>query len=289
MLTNFSLLKQGSKLLASKGFEASDKEAEILLLYAIKKTNIELLGILNQPVNQNDVSLFFSYLKRRLRNEPLEYITKNVFFLNNEYVVTKGVLIPRPETEELCIRSFNFLDPFYQKYQKGCVFEVGFGTGVLAIEHAKRYNNWTVYAWDISKKAYYTALRNKEKHNALNLNLIQKNFFRDPLPDSLVNNFDFVFLVSNPPYIKLTDIPFLEASVRDFEPKSALNGGFSGLVFYKRILRKYLKSKVSLLFEIGYNQKNDLIKFLIKNEIKNWKFYSDFSGHDRVLLVDNHS
>ncbi len=237
-----------------------------------KKSDIEYLkkyykGNINEAVKRLDAG------------EPVQYIVGNVDFYGYELDVNKNVLIPRRETEELVEevikRSKNFNNPI--------IIDVGTGSGSIAIALSKELK-CHVYASDISNKALLVAKKNVKKTNSL-VTLYQGNM----LEPYIKNSIKVDIIVSNPPYIDLTEE--IQKVVKDNEPHVALYAKNNGLEFYESILKdakKILNDKFLIAFEIGEKQADDVkdiaFKYLgnVKVEIK-----KDLSLRNRMVFVYN--
>ena len=146
---------------------------------------------------------------------------------------------------------------------------------------AKYVPNAVVYAVDISEKALEVAMDNARRLKA-NVKFIKSNLFKD------LKEMKFDIIVSNPPYIKKDDIQFLSDEVQK-EPEIALDGGYDGLDFYRKISRQaieYLKFGSYLCFEIGFDQKIDVIDIIEKEEHYTGTYCKkDLYGNDRIIVT----
>jgi len=204
-------------------FGVSRPEAELIVAALLERPRFELYyqGELG-PADRARLTLRLRQLKNGI---PLEYITKKVQFIDRQLEIHPGVFIPRLETEyftELIIK----LTPF----EPLNILEVGTGCGAIAITLAGSFPRARIVATDISDRALANARANIEKfHLSDRIDLVQTD-----LDQGLVGQFDLI--VSNPPYVPAERIPTLPKSVREFEPIRALNGGFGGIRFIKRLI-----------------------------------------------------
>ncbi len=206
-------------------------------------------------------------------------------FRESVYKVGPGVLIPRPETELLIESAMDFLEQ-HQWEDSGFIgIELGTGSGIISIELAKKYPKTAFYSWEKSKTAYRYASINKTHHRTENLTLHLGNFFHQKsLWEPLFHTGKPVLFLSNPPYIPTEDIKHLDAHVKNFEPKTALDGGKSGLVFYKKIVQQLCEfENTGFVMEIGIHQEQLLRSVLEKKGVKDFKFEMDFQGIPRIL------
>ena len=208
---------------------------------------------------------------------PLQYIINKQEFMKLDFYVDSNVLIPQPDTEVLVEEVLDILE---KNEEKKSVFDLCTGSGVIGISIAK-YTASQVTMSDISKNALEIA--NK---NAINNEVIDKcKFVLSDMFENIEEKFDII--VSNPPYIRTNVIHSLDKEVQN-EPNLALDGGENGLKFYKIIAEnayKYLNEDGMLALEIGYDQKEEVIK-LLELEEKYTEIYSkkDLSGNDRIIV-----
>ncbi|WP_455258706.1 peptide chain release factor N(5)-glutamine methyltransferase [Peptoniphilus asaccharolyticus] len=222
-------------------------------------------------ISIDDEKKFFEILERRKNGEPLQYILGHQFFYKYDFIVDEHVLIPRYDTEisvEALLKVAKAGDE---------VLEIGCGTGCVSISLALECPNLNIDCVDISEYALQNTLKNVEKYNCKNINVIKSDLYQN-----IDKKYDIIY--SNPPYIPTEDIKDLQKEVQH-EPMLALDGGADGLDIYKRIVKdldKYLKDKGFLILEIGYDQANDLVKLL---KDYNTCVLKDLSGHDRVVIA----
>lgn len=219
---------------------------------------------------------------------PLQYITHNQYFYNEKYYVDENVLIPRSDSEILVEKAIEYI----QKESLKNVIDLCTGSGALGISIAKNSNIDKMTLIDISLQALKIANRNirlngvNNKVITLNSDLLQNKIIeiekQENIEDKRVD-----MIVSNPPYIKTNVLPSLDEQVKK-EPKLALDGGETGLDFYIRIIeqaKRVLKPNGILIFEIGYDQLNDLKEIISKNnEYKLLESVKDYGGNDRVVI-----
>jgi len=266
-----TLLKQSSKILKSANIEYASKEAQLLLMHFLKKD--ELWIILNR-YNYIDISdEFFSWVERRSKNEPLEYIVKKVSFYSNEFFIDYGALIPRPETELLIDEVLKNVD----KDKEILFAEVGVGSGIISIMLAKHLLNAKFIAIDISKDALKIAKKNIELFN-----LEDRIELREcSLLDCVDEKIDY--LVSNPPYIQ--NGVKLDSNL-SYEPQNALFGGEIGDEIIKQLLDEVLKRNIKFFTcEMGYDQKSKIQNYLKNSKFSSLNFYEDLSGFDRGFTL----
>jgi len=247
------------------------KEAQLLLMDHLGCDALYLLLHQEEEIELNTTLL--QKLKRRMENEPLEYITQKVSFYAEEFYIDPGALIPRPETELL-------IDEVKKRVLVDTTFtfcEVGIGSGIISIILAKHFPNATFIATDISEKALDVARKNIEKHHLKG----KIKLYHTSLLDGVEENIDY--LVSNPPYIKNG---FVVESNLSYEPQNALFGGEEGSELIFALLDETLKRGINFFScEIGYDQKDTITKYLQNKSYKELSFYKDYSGFDRGFTL----
>lgn len=218
-------------------------------------------------------------LDRIRQQEPWEYIRGYAYFRGERYIVNRNTLIPRIETEQLVDIAISLIKE--NSYSK--VFDIGTGTGCIIISLAKeidnRENRISFVAADISTHALDIA-----KQNASNLKVKNINF----KSENLINKFwlsNESLIIANLPYIPSKMYQELQPSVKDYEPKIALEGGRDGLSYYKKLFSIIEKSEkeVDLLIEIEPTTLSAFKKILENKQIK--KIYKDYRGKKRFLLI----
>ena len=264
-----------------KAFNDDVSTLRAFLFELCNEFDINLYLEKDNEADERVVNKFNAGVKRLLNDEPLNYVLGYSYFYGYKMIVSKDVLIPRFETEELVGKVLAFYDEFFPK-QEVEVADVGTGSGAIAIALKKEEPRMKLYATDISKDALEVA-RENAKINDADITFLQGSML-DPL---IENNIKLDILVSNPPYIKLDEV--LETSVKDYEPHVALFGGEDGLKFYREIFKKankVLKDKALMFFEIGYDQKENLTN-LARQYFKNAEInvFKDINNKDRMLMI----
>lgn len=242
-------------------------------LLGIEKSKILLSDF---EVNQSDIDTVNSAVSRRKLGEPLQYILGKWDFYDMSFLVGKGVLIPRPETELLVDFALNILTD----NKKTVIYDLCAGSGCIGLTVAYHLKNSTVFLFEKDKSAFEYLKKNKEKYNIKNAVLINDDIFTADL--SKYPQADM--LLSNPPYIETDEIGRLQKEVL-FEPKAALDGGADGLSFYRCIAERWtdkVKNGGYVAMECGEEQSNDIIKifdgrYTEKNTIL------DFNNIDRIV------
>ena len=205
-----------------------------------------------------------------------------------DFLVEKGVLIPRPETEILVEEVIKRLKNY--KYSNNLkIADLGTGTGVIAISIAKFTEDVIIYATDISKNSLQIALKNAQKHDCKGKIIFLQGDLFEPFSGRIEKN-SLDGIISNPPYINSYDFKSLSPEVKNNEPKIALFGGIDGLGYYRKIIKKspqYLKRNGFLALEVGLNQSKIVEKLILKENKFNQdiEIIKDYLGIERVVIA----
>lgn len=253
------------------------KCAKLVLAYVLKQEKEYLVINDNKEITKAQEENFLKLINKLIEGYPIQYLTNKQEFMKLDFYVNENVLIPRQDTEILVEEIIKLTNNNTYKILDLCT-----GSGAIAISLAKYIENCNIYATDISKNAIEVAKINaKNNYVDKKIKFINTNMFKN------INNEMFDIIVSNPPYIKTSDIDNLDTNVK-YEPIIALDGGKTGLKFYEIIIDnayKYLNKNGYLCLEIGYNQKKDVCE-LLKNsdKYKDIIVKKDLNGNDRVVI-----
>ena len=279
MKTYNQLIHEYRKIFKEKELPPETVKAFLFELCNDHKVNLYL--DIDKEVNPDVYELFTKGMERIMNNEPMNYVLGYSYFYGYRFIVNDGVLIPRPETEELVGLILGKYDEYFNgKSIDLC--DVGTGSGAIAIALKKEEDRLSVYASDISEDALKVARLNAQNNDA------QVEFFQGSMLEPFIErDIKVDILVSNPPYIKTVET--IEASVYDYEPHVALFGGEDGLKFYREILEnahKVLKPKGFIFFEMGYDLK-DSLSALAKEYYPESRIevYKDINGKDRMMMI----
>lgn len=276
MITWRELLKRGEKELFSAGIEDSSFDAFQLLLKVSGYTKDSFY--LNDNKYCDDVSetVYSELITRRKNNEPLQYILGKWEFLDNEFLVGEGVLIPRPETEELTEHIVKLIKDNGLR----TVYDLCSGSGCIGLSVAKAFPDVRCYLFELYDNAFEFSLKNLMNLNIPNAEVLKLDVLKGPdlsLPDADI-------IVSNPPYIASCEIPMLQSEVLK-EPVTALDGGNDGLMFYRAIHEKWLV-KLSdygyIAFECGEDQSKAIAD--LYSDKFDCKTVYDSYGADRFVI-----
>ena len=259
-----------------------ERAAYDLLMDYLNLESYELYSKLDEEVSDEIINKFNLAINRYLNNEPLQHILGYETFFGRNLIVSKDVLIPRYETEELVENILYHIDDYFEDYEEIKLVDVGTGSGAIALSLDLEEAKTKVWATDISQDALNVAKRNCEKFKS-EITFLQGSWL-EPL---IENDLKFDILVSNPPYIPNEE--FVEASVKDFEPNLALFGGNEGIEFYLEIFKeanKVLNDRALLAFEFGHSQK-EVISKAVKEYFGDCEFeiLKDINGKDRMLFI----
>ncbi|MBF0241031.1 MAG: peptide chain release factor N(5)-glutamine methyltransferase [Desulfamplus sp.] len=268
----------------SFGIDSPRLTAEILLCYALNIRRLDLYLQFDRPLNKDELAKYRDLIKRRVKREPVAYITGQKGFWDSQLIVNPDVLIPRADTERLVEYA---LDEISKKKidsdSKIKVLELGVGSGAIAISLSKANSDAIFFATDISPKAIMVARQNS-LNCSVDIFFLVGSWFE---PIKLGVKFDII--ISNPPYIPTNDIQSLEKDVREYEPLLALDGGDDGLCSLRHIMQSapdYLKPNGLLIMEMGFDQRQMVEDEALKsNQYKAPFFIKDYAGHYRVVSL----
>lgn len=281
------LLKVTTAYLKKKDIESPRLTAEVLLAHVLETNRVTLYLQFEKPLTENELSGYRSLVSRRIRREPLQYITGTQEFWSMEFHVDHRVLVPRPETEllvEQALAKAGERKP--EKDTAPRLLDLGTGSGILAVCMVKELSGWEVWATDISPDALDVARLNAEKHGVGDrIGFRRGDLFRPFEEEGIL----FHMIVSNPPYVGEEEYGSLAPEVREYEPRIALAAGEQGMDFITRILcdaPDFLVPAGWLLVEMAPGQTEEAVKIAEGTgrygEIKRVR---DYSGRYRVVSV----
>lgn len=268
-------------MLRQNGVEAYSLEARILVSSAVGKTVQQLLRDINLYTTAEVENKVMDYTARRLRGEPVAYITGSWEFYGLPVTITPDVLIPRMDTEVLVDAVKDILTGYKMDAR---ILDLCCGSGCITCAIAHELPATKLVAVDLSASALEVCRKNVTNHK-FNSRVLCMQADATASPPLGLGSFDLI--VSNPPYIASAEIKELDRSVRDYEPVWALDGGEDGLRFYKAII-KYWKSLLRpggfLLFEVGENQAGDVADMLMSAGFSRSATRRDTQGIERVVI-----
>ena len=278
------LLQKGVDMIKGREYSNPVLEATLLLgaLLNVDKVYIYTHG--KDQVPEPIVDKFLELMDKRGKGYPIQYILKEKEFMGLNFYVEEGVLIPRSDTEILVEYVLEYIDKNH-KDKTVNFLDLGIGSGAIALSVAYYMKNVNVYGVDIHDIPLKVASINKERFNLDNVKLYKGDLFKGIEGLGLEDRFHII--ASNPPYIPKREIETLQEEVKDYEPINALDGGEDGLSFYRRIIpesKRYLQEKGLLIFEIGYDQGEQVKNILTEENFKDICILKDLQGLDRVVF-----
>jgi len=272
-----TLLNQASKTLKQLSNTSSKLDSEILLSKIIKKNRQYLILNSNEELKKENIKSFNCLVKRRKKGEPIAYLINRKEFWKQNFYINQNVLIPRPDTELLVEETLKL----FNVNSKLNILDIGTGSGCILLSILKERRNFFGTGIDISKKAINVARFNAKMHQLSN----RVKFYNSDVDNFNIGKYDLI--VSNPPYIEVLNLKYLENDVVNFEPKLALNGGIDGFSKIRKVIDKatvLIKKNGKLVLEIGFNQKNKVQEMLRKKGFYINKTLKDYGKKDRCVI-----
>ncbi len=271
------ILFEGSKILKFNNIKSFNLDSELLLSSILKIDRFNLILNLEKEIKNNETKIFFDFIERRKKNEPVAYITGYKEFWKNKFKVNNNVLIPRPDSETLVEQVLSEISINSKKK----ILDIGTGSGCIIISILNDRKKCRGVGIDISKNAIKLA-----KYNAKIQHLKNRiKFFNTNIDNFNVDKYDFI--VSNPPYIKFNEINGLDKDVRYYEPKVALSGGIDGLSKIRLVVSKssnLIKKSGKLFLEIGFTQTREVLKILQLYGFYNNRVIKDLGRKNRCII-----
>ena len=275
-----SLLNLGTQKLIEKNIDTARLDSQLLLGKVLSKDKLYLMINNNEIVSEENKKEFLELISKRMEYMPIRYILGEIDFMGLDFYVEKGVLIPRSDTEVLVEEVLRMIN----EDESLDICDLCSGSGAIGISLAyyrKKINVDLIDYYDIPEKI--------SKKNILRNCLEDRVKFikSDLLNESIKLKKQYDIIVSNPPYIREEEIDNLMNDVKDYEPKTALSGGKSGLDFYERIVeesKNVLKKNGILAFEIGHDQGEEVSELMKVNSYKEVRIIKDLASLDRVVI-----
>lgn len=262
----------GEKILNMADIADAKNDAWLLLAAACKIDHTFYYMHMDEDMDSEQVKEYESLIKKRAERIPLQYITGEQEFMGMNFHVNSNVLIPRQDTETLVEQALKRVQPGMH------ILDMCTGSGCVLISILKNAPGTTGLGCDVSKQALIVAKENAKQNDVF------AEFERSDLFENVIDKFDMI--VSNPPYIRSDVIPTLMQEVAQFEPVLALDGKEDGLYFYRRIVsesREYLNEGGMLLFEIGYDQGQEVSDMMKEAGFSDVCVIQDLARNDRVV------
>lgn len=279
------LLSVATDYLQQKDIENPRLTSEVLLAHALKFERIGLYLDFDKPLTKKEVSDFRALIQRRIKHEPLQYITGKQEFWSLDFEVNRNVLVPRPETEVLLeqaiaqAKAIPVLSGHFHRVLDMCT-----GSGIIAVVAAKEMVDASIWATDISEDALAVARRNADTHKVSEkIEFLQGDLWA-PIKD-----LRFDLILSNPPYVSSSEYPDLPPEVRNYEPEIALNGRDEGLYTIKEIIKsapQFMNSGGWLMIEMSPEQTGTVMAMM--DQMKAYagiKRVKDYSRLYRVVVA----
>lgn len=275
------VISSGAEFLRYHGISDAFLNAELLIAHTLGIGRKDLYIRIEEELNPEKIERYNLLLQKRINFEPLQYITGYAEFYGRRFIVTKDVLIPRPETELI----IDEVKKYYNGSEKFSLLDIGTGSGNIAITVQKEIPSAKVFATDISYSAISIAQLNSRMCGLKNdFFLLCSDLFSAFKPHS-----EFDFIVANPPYIPTERIKSLQPEIRTYEPEEAIDGGLDGLVKIRKIILSawhYLKKNGKLIMEIDATQGESVLSLAEETNMYRYpELKKDLAGFDRFLIT----
>ena len=271
-----SALKKGQSILIDNNIISAKLDSEILMSQAIRKNKKFIILNLHKEIKKRDLDYFDNLIQERAKSKPIAQIIKKKDFWKYEFIVNNNVLIPRPDTEILIEQALKLV----KNKKRLQILDIGIGSGCILMSILKEKKNFIGTGIDISNKSLQISKVNGQKLRINN----RLRLFKSNIDNFNTGKYDLI--VSNPPYIKKSNLKCLEKDI-GFEPKQALDGGLDGLSEIRKVINKsseLIKRSGHFIIEIGFDQKNKVKKILRDKGFYIKKTVKDLSNHDRCIV-----
>ncbi len=269
-------VKQASKILKNHNIRSHELDAQLILSDIMKVKRESLITNSEVVISEEIMEKYDIAVRRRIKREPIAYITGKKEFWSIDFLVNHGTLIPRPETELLIYKLVNFF-----KNKRINVLDIGTGSGCILLSILKEINFSRGIGIDISSKAIQMA-----EANSKYLQLLYRSKFKVIDLDKFnIGKYDLI--ISNPPYIPSRDIKNLSKDITNFEPLIALDGGIDGLDLIKKVIYKsnhLLKRGGLLALEVGYKGYKRISNILRYNGYRELSKECDYNRNVRCII-----
>ena len=278
-----SLLDKSISYLEKNNIDESKLIAEIIFSHVLNVDRMMLFTKYRDDIEDEEIEKIRYFIQKIGREKfPVQYLLNEQEFYGRKFYVDKGVLIPRQDTEILVEKMIDTLkDKVLKNEIHPKILDIGVGSGIIGITAALEIEGSYVLGVDISEKALETAQKNKEILKVSNIKFLKSDLFEN------VEFREFDMIVSNPPYISLSEVGIMSDDALLHEPSEALFAENDGLYFYYEICQKafdYLADFGYLLFEIGYKQGKNVSEIMKNFGFKNIDVIQDLAGLDRVVI-----
>jgi release factor glutamine methyltransferase len=285
-VTVLEIIQRSTEFLSKKGVDSARLQSELLLADVLKLRRMQLYLNFERVVTKLEEDALRERILRRSKHEPLQHILGTACFCGLDMAVNAHTLVPRPETELLAEKAWEFLGqrPAAGGKLAPSALDFGTGSGCLAILLAVKCSSATLVACDISSDALSMARANAARHGVSE----RVQFLLGDGFLALEGKSQFDLIVSNPPYIPTGEIDGLEPEVRDHDPRAALDGGADGLDFYRRLAGEalgWIKPGGKLMAEFGDDQAEKVRAIFEK---QNWvveQVVEDYTHRPRHIIA----
>ena len=270
-------INKGAKILRDNSILSADLDSELLMAKVLNKDRKYILLNSLKKVSDKDFNFYKNLITKRSLRKPIAQLINKKFFWDSEFYVNNDILIPRPETEFIVDNVLKFT----RQKNKLHILDIGIGSGCILISILKERKTFYGTGIDVSEKCL-----NISKINALNHNIYNRlKLFKSNVDKFFLGKYDLI--VSNPPYIKKRELKYLERDVASFEPRLALDGGLDGLSEIRKVIKKsseLIKKNGKFILEIGFDQKNQVINLLKKEDFYINSIQRDLANNDRCIV-----
>ena len=247
----------------------------ILINYYLEISKIAYIQNPQKLINKSIIKKIFSKIKLLKENMPIQYVIGEVVHKKLKFYLNKNVLIPRPETEELC----NWVISSTNKNNR--ILDIGTGSGFIAIILKKFIDDCEVEAWDISKEALKVAKKNAKTNN------VEIDFKQVDILENNISSSRFDVIVSNPPYVDYCEKNQINSRVKDYEPNDAIFvDHYDNMIYYKKIIEKseILLNKNGVLYFESHSSRINILENMLKiNNFKRIIIKEDLFGKKRMI------
>ena len=270
-------IQSAYQILKNNNIKSAMLDSELLMANVINKSREYIILNLNKSICKKDHDNFQNMVSQRKVGKPMAYLTNKKFFWKHEFFINKNVLIPRPDTEIIIDQVLKI----YKNKKNINFLDIGFGSGCILLSILKERKDFRATGVDISNHALKVC-----KINACKLGLKTRlKLFNSDIDKFKLGKYDLI--ISNPPYIKNSDLRYLEKDVKEFEPKLYLDGGLDGTSEIRKVIKKsseLIKYGGKLILEIAYDQKKEVKHLLNRNGFYINSVIKDFAKNDRCII-----
>ena len=273
-------LQKGADQLTAAGVATPRVDSEWLMTHVLNCSRPEIVLRYGDVLTEVQKPQWDTLMDRRTARVPLQHLLGSVDFCGLDFKVNGNVLIPRPETELLAEGAWQFANIS----DRPVILDIGTGSGCIAISIAINCPQSEVHALDVSVEALKVARENAEQHQVQERINFHEADCRSGLPGQML----FDLIVSNPPYIRSTEIPKLQAEVREHDPHLALDGGADGLDFYRTLAihaLEQLQPSGRLMLEIGDGQAKAVSALLLAAGWRVLEVFPDLNNVQRIVIA----